>query len=468
MILMLILINSIISHAQVSISMDGSPPHSSSILDLQSSEKGFLPPRMTQAQRDAIPGPAEGLLVFCTDCSTESTTGILSCFRDGQWRMFEVNCDYPRIPSADTMISQRNEITWQWNNVPIATGYRWSADDNFASAEEMGLLTTKHETGLHCWSAFTRYVWAYNDCGPSDSLIITANTLPVTFSPAPTAGEHFATSNQITWTWNAVGGAAGYKWSTGSNFSSAEDLGSLTERIEPGLNCGTPYTRYVWAYDSCGFSQPTMLTRVTDACSGDCQQFTDSRDGQIYFTVLIDTVCWMAENLNIGTKIDSTLSPSNNAIIEKQCYHDQDSLCEIYGGLYQWFEMMQYNYMEGTQGICPTGWHLPTWTEWWNLINYLGGTAAAGGKMKEVGYGHWFEPNIGATNESGFTALPGGMHSPGQAYQGLGYSGKFWSSTQYPPDLRAGSFGLSGITESILPATVTSKYNQFSVRCVKD
>lgn len=468
--LIVILIHSInlISNAQVGISLDGSPPDPSSILDLKSSGKGFLPPRMSRVQRDAIATPAEGLLVFCTDCTTESTTGILSVFNDGQWKMFEVACDYPLTPPLDTMISEAAQITWDWDTVPIAQGYLWSTGSNFMAAEDLGLVSSKTETGLNCWSEYKRYVWAYNDCGRSDSLILTANTLMVTFSPAPVAGTHIASGDTITWIWSAANGADGYKWSTGNNFSTAEDLGIMTERVETGLNCGTTYTRYIWAYDDCGFSQPTILTLATAACSGDCQQFTDSRDGQTYFAVLIDTVWWMAENLNIGTKIDSTVSPSDNSLIEKHCYHDLESQCDIYGGLYQWWEMMQYTNMDGTQGICPSGWHLPSWTEWWNLINYLGGASIAGGKMKEAGYAHWVEPNTGATNESGYTAFPGGMHSPGQAYSGINYSGKWWSSTQYPPNPRAGSFGLNYISENILPSTVTSKYNQFSVRCIKD
>jgi uncharacterized protein (TIGR02145 family) len=470
LVLLLLTSRSIFTSAQVSINLDGSLPDSSAILDLQSSDRGFLPPRMTQAQRNAIVNPAEGLLVFCNDCSTESTSGILTIFRDGEWRTFEVNCDYPLTPGLDMVISEATQITWDWNTVPISIGYKWGYDDDFNNAEDLGLLTLKVETGLICWSEYRRYVWAYNDCGRSDSLILTASTLPVTFSPAPAEGTHTAASDQITWNWIGVTGAAGYRWSTVNNFYTAEDLGLMTARMEAGLNCGTTYIRYIWAYDDCGYSQPTVLTQATVACSGGCQQFTDSRDGQTYFAVMIDTVCWMAENLNIGTRTDSTVSPSDNGIIEKHCYHDLESQCNVYGGLYPWMEMMQYTNTEGTQGICPSGWHLPTWTEWWNMINYLGGTSIAGGELKEAGYAHWFTPNEGATNESGFTALPGGSHSPGIAYGYMGYSGKFWTSSETPPgyQLKAKSFSLAYNSSAISPSTVTSKYNEFSVRCIKN
>ena len=91
---------------------------------------------------------------------------------------------------------------------------------------------------------------------------------------------------------------------------------------------------------------------------------TDSRDGQQYETVLIGTQCWMAENLNIGTRIDGVNDPSDNGNIEKYCYDDDPANCETYGGLYQWNEMMEYVTIERVQGICPEGWYIPTDDDW--------------------------------------------------------------------------------------------------------
>ena len=90
----------------------------------------------------------------------------------------------------------------------------------------------------------------------------------------------------------------------------------------------------------------------------------------------------MAENLNYKSGSDFADKP------------------EVYGRLYSW---------EVAQRVCPTGWHLPTDAEWTTLTDYLGGKNVAGGKLKETGTEHWFSPNTGATNESGFTALPGGI-----------------------------------------------------------
>ena len=158
---------------------------------------------------------------------------------------------------------------------------------------------------------------------------------------------------------------------------------------------------------------------------------TDTRDGKTYNTVLIDTQCWFAQNLNIGTKVLGSANQTNNSIIEKYCYNDDENYCNTYGGLYQWDEAMQYSTTPGVKGICPTGWHLPTDVEWTTLTTFLGGEDVAGGKLKEAGTTHWNSPNTGAINSSGFTALPGGIWTSNGC---LGYPtlyAFFWSSSQY-------------------------------------
>ncbi|NQV01160.1 MAG: hypothetical protein HQ542_00810, partial [Bacteroidia bacterium] len=127
--------------------------------------------------------------------------------------------------------------------------------------------------------------------------------------------------------------------------------------------------------------------------------------------------------------------------IEKYCYRNSTTNCITYGGLYQWNEMMQYVTTEGTQGICPTGWHLPTDAEWCTLENYVDtGTVTcnstgmrgtdAGGNLKETGTTHWQSPNTGATNSSGFTALPGGYRFIHGSFYHLTSNAYFWSSSE--------------------------------------
>ncbi|MFK5855186.1 MAG: fibrobacter succinogenes major paralogous domain-containing protein [Bacteroidota bacterium] len=166
-------------------------------------------------------------------------------------------------------------------------------------------------------------------------------------------------------------------------------------------------------------------------------------EGNYYNTVLIGTQCWIAENLNIGTRIDASNNQTNNGVIEKYCYNNDPANCTTYGGLYQWNEMMQYVTTEGTQGICPDGWHLPTDEEWKTMEMQLGMSQSQaddtdwrgtdeGGKMKETGTTHWNTPNTGATNTSGFTALPGGnCYSPSGTFYKFGQYGFWWSSTEF-------------------------------------
>ncbi len=85
--------------------------------------------------------------------------------------------------------------------------------------------------------------------------------------------------------------------------------------------------------------------------------------GNIYNTIKIGGQCWMAENLNIGTRIDGSNDQSDNSTLEKYCYNDSEDSCNLYGALYQWDEIMQYS-ASSSQGICPDGWHVPTDAEW--------------------------------------------------------------------------------------------------------
>ena len=423
------------TRAQVGINTDQSEPDPSAMLDVKSTSKGVLLPRMTFQELNAISNPADGLMVLCTNCTDPlgSAYGnpVIYIYFSGKWRSLWADCKYPTYVAPATHISQVTEITWYWNPHPIATGYKWNTTGDYSSAIDLGNSTTYTETGLTCFTSYNRFVWAYNECGHHDNpSMLQDTTLPITFSPAPTAVTHTPGYYQVVWNWNPVTGATGYKWNTIDDFGTATNLGTATSTTEYGLICGTSYTRFVWAYDDCGYSAATSLMQTTSACPTNCQPFTDERDGKNYNTVLIGTQCWMAQNLNIGTKINGSQNQTNNQVIEKYCYNDLESNCDIYGGLYQWDEAMQYVTTAGVQGICPAGWHLPTDAEWTILTTFLGGESVAGGKMKEIGTTHWLSPNTGATNSSAFTALPGGYREWSGGFQTITYYAKFWSSSE--------------------------------------
>ncbi len=198
---------------------------------------------------------------------------------------------------------------------------------------------------------------------------------------------------------------------------------------------------------------------------------TDS-DGNHYATVQIGTgrfaQTWMAETLKVGIGIDSTQVPTDNGIIEYYCYRDNLDLCGEYGGLYTWNELMDYTGVEGSRGICPNGWHIPTHQEFYDLENFLGGLSIAGGPLKETGTAHWNANNVGATNETGFTALPGGEREAwGGSYNRLGTYAYFWSSS---PAITGGYFWYLSINnfEARTYRNDDIPENAFSCRCIHD
>ena len=117
------------------------------------------------------------------------------------------------------------------------------------------------------------------------------------------------------------------------------------------------------------------------------------------------------------------------------------------------------------KNVCPTSWHIPTDAEWTTLTTYLGGESVAGGKLKETGLTHWITPNTGATNETGFTALPGGYRGGYGTYGSIGYDGYWWSSTLYSS--LAWLRNMHYVYTNVL-RNYYNKHYGFSVRCLRD
>ena len=153
-------------------------------------------------------------------------------------------------------------------------------------------------------------------------------------------------------------------------------------------------------------------------------------DGNIYHTVDIGTQTWMVENLKTTRFNDGTDIPFvsdgkqwENMTSAAACWYDNNHLYkELYGVLYNFYAAKSGN-------ICPQGWHVPSDAEWTKLSNFLGGETIAGGKLKETGTNLWWSPNSEATNESGFTALPGGTRYNFGQFDNIGRVGYWWTST---------------------------------------
>ena len=189
------------------------------------------------------------------------------------------------------------------------------------------------------------------------------------------------------------------------------------------------------------------------------EYFTDARDGRTYNTVTIGSQTWMAENLNIYTPAGSW-------------YYDNDSASysSVYGRLYDWATVIDVGTSSsanpsGVQGLCPSGWHLPSHAEWTELTDYLGGESVAGGKLKETGT-TWGSPNTGATNESGFSALPGGYRKSDGSFYSTVYLGGWWSATE---NTTSGAwYRRLYYSSAVVESSSTFKGYGFSVRCVMD
>ncbi len=208
------------------------------------------------------------------------------------------------------------------------------------------------------------------------------------------------------------------------------------------------------------------VEEVKEEEAGEAGTVTDI-DGNVYHTVTIGTQVWMVENLKVthyrnGDPIPNVTDDAQweSLTTGAYCNYDNDSNnADTYGCLYNWYAV------NDSRNICPTDWHVPTNKEWVTLVMYLGGTDVAGGKMKETGITHW-NINFGATNESGFSALPGGYRGYDGGFGDMRGNASFWSSTEYD-NYRAWGRGL-GYSGSKVARDFAAKGGGGSVRCVRD
>jgi len=195
------------------------------------------------------------------------------------------------------------------------------------------------------------------------------------------------------------------------------------------------------------------------------------QDGNFFSTVTIGTQVWMAENLKTTKYNDNTNIPLvtdgttwKTLITPGYCWYNNDATTykSTYGALYNWYAV-------NTAKLCPTGWHVPSEAEWTTLTDYLGGQNLAGFKLKETGTTHWEAPNTGATNETGFTALPGGYRSSSIDNNGAFYyiltNGFWWSSKEFPTSNAWNRYVSS--YDSYFYSGDRAKQYGISVRCVK-
>lgn len=258
--------------------------------------------------------------------------------------------------------------------------------------------------------------------------------------------------------WNITGNPT-----TGDNKTvDGNGKGGFTSKLT-GLTANTTYYMRSYATNIIGttYGNQVNFTTLLDLPSG---TVTDI-EGNVYHTLTIGTQVWMLENLkttklNDGTSIPNISNDSiwTSLITPGYCWYDNTiSYKNPYGALYNWYTV-------NSGKLAPVGWHIPTDAEWTILINYLGGEKIAGNKLKEKGSAHWESSNTGATNETGFTALPGGYRSNKFTY--IGSFSIWWSSTEY---YTTGAMYRNIISSGgVVYGDRYSKYYGLNVRCVKD
>ena len=231
----------------------------------------------------------------------------------------------------------------------------------------------------------------------------------------------------------------------------------------------------------------TSLTTTSNTGFTPCGTTITDIDGNSYNTVLIGAQCWTKENLRVtryndGTAIqfDATggsggesTTWQNLTIGAHSILENDNSNLTKYGYLYNGYAAKGIyttgsNASTNTLNICPSGWHVPTDAEWTTLTTELGGEDVAGGKMKSIGMAYWNSPNTGATNESGFSALPGGFRDSSGTFHFKNSSGFWWSSTEYQYLTDWVWYRISRYNQVNVMKSANGKTDGFSVRCLRD
>jgi uncharacterized protein (TIGR02145 family) len=342
-----------------------------------------------------------------------------------------------------------------------------------------GTGTGSYTSSITSLTANTPYyvkAYATNSAGIAYGNEVSFTTIPILLATLTTTIPSSITSTtaisggDITADGNSAITSRGVCWSTTANPSITDShttngtgIGSFTSNLT-GLSTGTTYYERAYATNSAGTAygnQVTFNTMIADI------------DGNFYNIVTIGTQVWLKENLKVTKYQDGTIIPnisdntawsglSNGAY----CWYNNNSATykDTYGALYNWYTL-------SSGLLCPAGWHAPTDAEWHQLILFLDPSAPlsnpesliAGNKLKESGTTHWQSPNSGATNESGFTALPGGSRDINGAFSRIATSGFWWGSDNSTAWYRDLDYNYAGVIR-VSP----NKKNGLSVRCIKN
>jgi len=236
---------------------------------------------------------------------------------------------------------------------------------------------------------------------------------------------------------------------------SGPGVNSATSVFTP-ITAGVGVKTITYSYtniSACSAAATKTITILASPNFNCGSSLTDIRDNKVYPTVQIGSQCWMRKNLNYGNAIPGTIEQTDNCLNEKYCYSNDATDCNLYGGLYQWDEIMAYGNAPGSQGLCPPGWHVPTQAEWMTLFNASLTQGLAGKPLQD-------------SIISGFRAIESGVNYSNMVWKFSGFATIFWSSNSYST-IKALSHGMNlqnfGISDYY-----SNRSNAFAVRCIHD
>ncbi len=379
-------------------------------------------------------------------------------------------------------VGLNNPLSFNWSPVSDAVKYihQVSAVQDFSVVREKE--TTTNSISRDDLVQSTKYYWrvkAVNNYAESDwsdvwtfTMQGTSNNPPLSPSnPSPADGAtNISLNTSFSWSCSDPDGdnlTYDMYFGTIENPPLVSSGLSSNSYIPNSLAYNTMYYWKVVAKDNNGGITEGSVWNFTTETGGPggtpCPGLpTITYAGKTYNTVLIGDQCWLKENLDVGNMIQGNVNMSDNGTIEKYCYDNNTTNCEIYGGLYEWDEAMQYVTIGGTQGICPSGWHIPSKSEF-DVLNTM--VNMNGNALKAIGQG---SGDGAGTNTSGFSALLAGYRTSNNTFvfQDLNYHTTFWSS---------GDLGLWGAYyESLVGPTnelglpFGNKDGGSSIRCIKD
>jgi uncharacterized protein (TIGR02145 family) len=366
-----------------------------------------------------------------------------------------------------------------------ARGLCWNTSANPTTANNkttVGTGTGVFPSSIAVLTPGTTYfvrAYATNSVGTSYGNEISFTTLKTIPTLTTTAASSITlitavSGGNITSDGGAAVTARGICWSTSTAPTIANNkttdgtgTGIFTSSLT-GLTTLTPYYVRAYATNSEGTAYGYEINFFTSSIGTPVSDV----DGNTYNTIIIGTQTWMSENLkttkfNDGTAIplviDNTLWTALTT--SGYCWYAYNSSYKAtYGALYNWYTLNATS--NGGKNVCPAGWHVPTEAQWNILTDYLGGLTVAGGKLKEAGTTHWVTSNIGATNESGFSAMPGGWRVAQSSGIDILNQGFYYSATEFDATTVASRYMMrSSVTVEKINVP---KFFGLSVRCLKD